>query len=278
MRHIFFIMTLVMKMQVYIDLVLVLNFLIDLILIFATALILRRQTNLKKILLGALCGSLSILTLFFSLSSFLVIIVKIITAFLIVIIAFGYRDIKYTLRNVFYLYTSSIVLGGFIYMLDLELCYQNEGLIFYHNGLTLNFIVLIVISPIIIYGYVRQSRELRETYSKYYNIDIYLKDGTVKCLTAFLDTGNKLIDPYKHRPIILVNKKELSFNYYDTNILLVPYDTVNTHGLLKCIVPEKIYIDKIGIRTNFLIGLTDSDIKIDGVDCILNEKLLEGEI
>lgn len=265
-------------MKIYIDLVLLLNFLIDLILIFSVALILRRQTNLKKIIKGALLGSISTLSLIININSYLLIILKIITAFLMVVVVFGFKDIKYSLKNMFYLYTSSIVLGGFLYMLELELCYQNKSMLFYHNSLALNFTVLLVLSPIILYFYVKQAKELKDNYSKYYNIDIYLKDGSIKPLTAFLDTGNKLVDPYFKRPIILVNKSKINFNYLDTNILIVPYDTLNNHGLLKCIVPDKVYIDKIGIKKNFLIGISEEEIKIDGVDCILSSKLLEEDI
>ena len=267
-----------MKLRVYIDLVILLNFLIDLVLIFAVAIVLRRTTNLKKILKGGLIGSFSILSLLFNFNGLLLILLKIIIAFIIVITVFGYRNIKYTLKNLFYLYTSSIVLGGFLYMLELELCYKSEGMLFYHNGLKLNFGVLLLISPFIIFFYVKQLRDLKENYSKYYNIEVYLKDGEVIELNAFLDTGNKLVDPYFKRPIILVNKDKFNFNYVNSNILIVPYDSLNNHGLLKCIVADKIYIDKIGIRNNFLIGISEDEIKIDGIDCILNSKLLEEKI
>lgn len=264
--------------MVYIDVVLLLNFLIDLILIFSVALILRRKTNLVKIIRGGLFGSLSIISLLFNINSFWLIIFRFIIAIIIVIIVFGYKDIKFTIRNVFYLYTSSVVLGGVLYMLELELCYKNKGMLFYHNGLELNFSVLLLLSPIIIFFYVKQARELKENYSKYYNIDVYLKNGNVLELNAFLDTGNKLIDPYFKRPIILINKDIIDFSYNDDNILIVPYDSLNNHGLLKCIIPDKIYIDNVGIRNNFLIGLSEDDIKIDGIDCILNSKLLEEDI
>lgn len=265
-------------MMIYIDVVILLNFLIDLILIFSVALILRRQTNLIKIIKGGLFGSLSIISLLFNINSFLLVFFKFITAIIIVIIVFGYKDIKFTIRNVFYLYTSSIILGGFLYMLELELCYKNEGMLFYHNGLSLNFSVLLLLSPIIIFFYVKQARELRENYSKYYNIDVYLKSGKVLELNAFLDTGNKLVDPYFKKPIILINKNKIDFSYSDDNILIVPYDSLNNHGLLKCIIPDKVYIDKVGIKNNFLIGISEDDIKMDGVDCILNSKLLEEDI
>ena len=133
-------------------------------------------------------------------------------------------------------------------------------------------------SPVIIYAYVRQGLMLRNNYSNYYNIDIYLRDGSVIEAVAFMDTGNKLLDPYMHRPIILLDKNLLDFDYNDSNILLVPYDSLNNHGLLKCIIPSKIFIQGVGFRSNFLVGISNEKINLEGVDCILNQKLLEGRI
>ena len=262
-------------MTIYIDLVLLLNFGIDLLLLFAVAIILRRQTTLTKLLISALVGSITILSMFIELNSLSLFFIKIIISIIMCLITFGYRNIKYTLNNLFYLYTSSIILGGFLYLLNLECSYKHEGLMFYYNGLSVNFIVLIILSPIIIYAYVKQGINLRNNYSNYYNIDIYLSTGEVITATSYLDTGNKLEDPYKKRPIILLNKDLIKLDYDNHRLLLVPYDTLNNHGLLKCIVPKSIYIQGIGFRDNFLIGISNEEILIDGVDCILSPKLLE---
>ena len=273
-----FIMIMVIIMRVYVDLILVLNFGFDMILIFATALVLRRQTNLKRMLLSALVGSLTTLSLFISMNSFLLFLIKVFISILMVLIAFGYRDIRYVFKNLFYLYTSSIILGGFLYLLSIQFSYKNTGLVFYYNGLSVNFIVLIVLSPIIICAYVKQGIELKNNYSNYYNIDIYLKDGRVIEATGFVDTGNKLEDPYKKRPIILLDKSLISVDYGKDPILLVPYDSLNNHSLLKCIIPDKIFIQGVGFRKNFLVGISNEEIGIDGVDCILNSKLMEGRV
>lgn len=262
-------------MTIYIDLVLLLNFGIDLLLLFAVAIILRRQTTLRRLLLSALVGSITILSMFIELNSLSLFFIKIIISIIMCLITFGYRNIKYTLNNLFYLYTSSIILGGFLYLLNLECSYKHEGLMFYYNGLSVNFIVLIILSPIIIYAYVKQGLNLKNNYSNYYNIDIYLSTGEVITATSYLDTGNKLEDPYKRRPIILLNKDLIKIDYDYHRLLLVPYDTLNNHGLLKCIIPKSIYIQGIGFRDNFLIGISNEEILIDGVDCILSPKLLE---
>ncbi len=265
----------VMKMKVYVDLVLVLNFGFDLILLFCVALVLRRQTDLRRLLLGAGVGSITILSMFIEMSSLILFLVKILISVIMVLITFGYQDLKYTARNLFYLYTSSIMLGGFLYLLNVQFSYQNEGLLFYYNGLSINVIILIVMSPIIIYAYVKQGLELKNHYSNYYNVDIYLKDGKVIPVTAFLDTGNHLEDPYKKRPIILLNPELIQIDYQDNHVLLVPYDALNYHGLLKCIIPEKIFIQGVGFRTNFLVGVSKERIQIDGVDCIMGSRLIE---
>ena len=265
-------------MKIYIDLVLLLNFGFDLILLFSVAIILRRNTTLKKLLISSLIGSITILSMFIKLNSLSLFLIKIVISILMVYISFGYKNIKYTLKNMFYLYTSSIILGGFLYLLNLQFSYKNKGLVFYFNGLSVNVIVLIILSPTILYVYTKQALELKNNYSNYYNIDIYLKNGKVLPITAFLDTGNKLEDPYQKRPIIILNKELIKVDYEKDNILLVPYDTLNNHGLLKCIIPEKIFIQGIGFRNNFLVGISNEKIKMEGIDCILNSRLLERKI
>lgn len=263
-------------MKLYLDLIFILNFAFDFLLLMSVSIILRRNVKLIRILLGALIGALSIFLLFLKINSFELFIYKVVISILMILTTFKYKNISYTFKNMFYLYITSIVLGGFLYLLNIEFSYKQVGLVFYHSGLSINFIVLIIFSPIILIAYVKQAINLKNNYFNYYKVDIYLKDGTVKKVNAFLDTGNKLKDPYKKRPIILVNKKTLNFNFEINNTILVPYDGINSHGLLKCIIPDQIYIYGVGVKTNLLIGISNEDIDIDGVDCILHTKLLEG--
>ncbi|MDO5568835.1 MAG: sigma-E processing peptidase SpoIIGA [bacterium] len=262
-------------MLIYVDVIIVLNFLFDLLLLFAVAIILKRKTNLKRLIFGSLLGGFSILTLFIQMNSLTLFGLKIIISILMTLITFGYRDIRYTARNIFYLYTLSIILGGFLYLLNIEFSYKNDGLIFYHNGLSINFIVLLILSPIIIIAYIKQVKTLKTNYSNYYNVDIYFMDGKVKEVIGFVDTGNQLSDPYLKRPVILVDERVIKVDLMDENIVLVPYDTVQDNGLIKCIKVQSIYIEGVGMRNNVLVGCMNKKIKLDGVDCILNSKLLE---
>lgn len=262
-------------MKIYIDVILFLNFAFDFLLLLSVSIILRRNVSINRIILGAFFGSLSILLLFMKINSLQLFFIKIFISIAMQLIAFGYKDIRYTLKNLGFLYINSIVLGGGLYFLNIQFSYKNEGIVFYHNGLSINFIVLLIASPVIIYIYIKQAISLKNNYSNYYKVDLYLKENMCVKLNAFLDTGNKLKDPYSNKPIILINKKDLIFDINEFEMVLVPYDTVNNHGLLKCIKPLKMDINGVGEKYNFLVGIMEDKIKIDGINCILNYKLLE---
>lgn len=262
-------------MKIYLDLILILNFIFDFLLILSVSIILRRNVSITRIMLGAFIGGLSIFTLFLKLNSIQLFFIKFIISIFMVLISFGYKTIKYTLKNMAFLYLSSMILGGFLYFLNIQFSYKNNGIVFYHNGLSINFIFLLIASPIIIYIYVRESKNLKVNYSNYYKVNLYINDKVIK-LNAYLDTGNKLTDPYKKRPIILVDKREFLFDINEFKMVLVPYKTVNNKGLLKCIKPKKMEIEGLGIRTNFLVGIMEDKVKIDGINCIISNKLLEG--
>lgn len=262
-------------MKLYLDLIFLLNWLFDFLLLLVVSVVLRRHTSIKRLIYGSLVGGASIFVLFLKINTMHLFFIKIIFSLLMVLVTFGYRDIRYTSRNLFYLYTASILLGGFLYFLNLEFSYRQEGLIFYYHGLSINWIVLLLFSPFILYIYIKQALNLKTNYSNYYVVDIYFKDGTKKKVNAFLDTGNNLVDPYQKRPIILINQQQVKSLYKNEDLLLVPYEGINNQGLLKCIAPQKVFISGIGMRHHLLLGIVDNKIKIDGIDCILHTKLLE---
>jgi len=261
-------------MTIYIDLVLFLNFAFDFLLLMAVNIVLKRNVKLIRILLGALIGSLSILFLFIKLNSFTLFLLKVVVSILMTLITFKYESIKYTFNNLLYLYMISTILGGFLYLLNIEFSYKQEGLVFYFKGLSINFIVLLIAAPIIIYIYIRQAKALKNNYSCYYKIEIVFKNNQSITLNSFLDTGNKLKDPITNKGIILINRDVIKGKYNIRSPMYVPFNSLNNHGLLKCFSPKYIIIED-KIYTNYLIGLSDNKINIDGVDCLLNYKLME---
>lgn len=261
-------------MKIYLDLILILNFIFDFLLLTSVSLFLRRNVSLTRLIIGAFLGSVSVFSLFLNINSIQLFIIKVFISIIMCLSTFSYRNLKYTLKNMFYLYTTSMILGGFLYFLNIEFSYKQVGLVFYHNGLSINVIVLIVLSPIILYFYSRQIKELKNNYSNYYKVKIKINNHIIRC-NGFLDTGNKLEDPYFHKPVIILDKRKIVFDINEFEMILVPIITANGTSLMKCFKAEYIDIEGVGIKYNFLIGIMEEKIKIDGVDLILNTKLLE---
>lgn len=255
-------------MKIYIDLILILNFGFDFILLFATSYLLKRNTKLIKILLGSLFGSLSTLLLFFNISSFTLFIMKLLISIFMILITFSYNNIKNFIKNLIHLYLNSIILGGFLYLLNIEFSYKHNGLIFYHNGLSINFIILIILSPIIIYLYVKQIKELKVTQNNYHKIDIFLDKEYH--LNAYLDSGNKTRSIYFNKGINIINKNIIK---EDLKYFYEPITTINGTSIIKCFKVKRILIDNVELN-DVIFGISNEYFKID-VDVILNNKIWE---
>jgi len=260
-------------MKIYLDVIFLINFCFDFILLYTVKILLRRNVKINKIILSSIIGATSIFILFVDINNVTLFILKFIISIIMVLIAFSFRSVKYTLKNILYLYIVSILLGGALYFVNCTFSYKQEGLVFYHNGLSINVVVLIIISPFILYTYIKESKNLKIKYNQLYEIEVTLKNKKNINLTAFLDTGNSLKDPYLKRPIIVTNEIDIKENY-----ILVPFSTILNESYLKCYEVEKINIKGLGEVKNILLGISPKPIKMEGVDCIIGTNVLGGII
>lgn len=259
-------------MKIYVDLVFLLNFFFDSILLLVVNIILKRNISLKRIFLGSFIGGFSVFILFININSLELFLIKILISIIMILITFKYHNIKTFLSNMGYLYMTSIIMGGFIYFLNIQFSYKNNGIVFFHSGLSINFILLLILSPLILNLYVKQIRKLKINFNNYYKVKIFYKDNEYS-LTGYLDTGNNLRDPYFKKPIILV-EKNIFKNIILDKYIMVPYRSLNNKSILKCIKADYIEIENLKIE-KVLIGLSNMKFNIDGVKCILNNELLK---
>ena len=251
-------------MIVYLDLVFFINLIMDFYILSGVKFLLKLQTKIYRIILGSLTGSLSIILLFFKLNTLEFNLYKILISLLMIYITFGKNKF---FNKLFYLYIISIVLGGSLYLINDSFGYKVDSFIFINNGYSINIIILLLISPITIFLYIKEFMSFKRKINTIYNVIIKLKNKTIN-IEGFLDTGNKLIDPYFKRPIILLNKKYINVTKY--NVIYVPFSSLNNNGLLKCIIPEYILIDNKKYD-KCLIGISENL----SFDCILNERLFD---
>lgn len=257
-------------MKIYLDYVFLLNFAFDFLLLLAVSMILKRNIKIKKILYGALIGGISIFALFIKLNTIQLFLFKVIISILMTLITFSYKNIGYTIKNISYLYMVSVLLGGALYAINIQFSYANEGFIFYHKNFSVNVIILLITSPIILYIYIKQARALKVNYSKYHQVDIVYHDQKIK-LNAFLDTGNQLVDPVTKIPIIVVKEKTIRPS---ENYLLIPYTTISGVSMMQCVKPDLVEIDGKKIQKKILLGVA-KNLNMEGIECILNPLLME---
>lgn len=240
-------------MKIYIELVFIVNFLLDFIILYGTKKLLKLNKSNKRLILASIIGSLSTIIIFLKITNIILIILKILLSLILIIVSFGKSNI---LINTFYFYLISIIVGGTIYLFDL-----NKNLYF-------NYLILIILSPIIIYLLIKELNKHRLNINDKYLVEITISKKKYK-LEGFIDTGNRLSSPIKKEPVILVN---LKINY--NKVIYIPYKALNTEGIIPCIKPDKIMINNKQIK-NYLVGLATDKFTIDNVNCILPNKLKE---
>lgn len=248
-------------MTVYIDLVCIINFIYDFLILLTVSFTLKRNRKIYYYILSSLIGVLSIFLLFLKINNIVLFLLKILISIIMVIVAFGYKSIKYTISNIIYFYMVSIILAGFLYLIK-----GNS------SNFNLNYIVLLIIGPIILLIYYKSNKKLKNTYSDYYNIKIVF-DNIEYNLVSFYDNGNNLKDPISKKSIIIVGNNRLEKIYNIRSPVYVPVITVKGTHLMKCFKPSYIILNDKKIY-NYLIG--ESSIKFnDGVECLLNKSLKE---
>lgn len=252
-------------MKIYLDLVFIVNFFIDFILLFGTTKLLKRVVKLKRLIFGSLIGSLSTFFLFINMTSLILFILKIILSFLIILTTFGFKEL---LKNTLYFYILSIILGGILNLLGTTSPINN----IYskvENPFIFNSLLLIISVPIIIKLYIKEQLNYKLAISNKYIIEIEISKNHLT-LEAILDTGNTLIDQYKHRPIILIDKEITT----SKKPIYVPFKALNTTGVIKCFKPDKIIINNKEFK-NCLIGLSKDKFQSINASCILPNQFKE---
>ncbi len=176
-------------------------------------------------------------------------------------IAYGFKNFIYTFHNMIYLYMSSIILAGFLYYLTDELGIASSNI---------NYIALVILAPLVLGVYVYQTKKLKQKQNLSYRVKVVFKNNKELLLDGFIDSGNKLKDPFTNKYIIIVDESI----YKSTNPIYVPFKGVNKTGLIKCFSLDHIEINN-RIFKNYLLGVSDEKINLDGSNCLLNYKLLE---
>ena len=234
-------------MKVYYEEIVLLNFLLDFMILYGTKRVLKRKQSIMRLLVASFIGSFTVLFLFIKVSSLILFLIKILISSIMILISFGRKNY---FSNIFYFYMISIIVGGSIFLFDL-----NEDSSFY-------YISLLGVCFGTIFIFVYEALQYKEKYLNKYCVTILYQNKKYQ-LEGFIDTGNRLISPIKKESVILVNLK-LDMK----QVIYVPYKALNTTGVIPCIRPDKIVINEREFH-HCLVGISKDRFELNGMECIL---------
>ena len=199
-------------MKIYLDIVLLENFIMNYIIIFSTAIISKSKINYLKIGIASLvAGVYSILNYLWNMGNLESLLIKFLISILIILIGFDSRKVKMIVKQLILFYLVSFTFGGISFML---LFLINPANIVFENGLLvgsypvkvtiiggiLGFVVIACVSYII--------KDRLRTKSMLCDLEIFYK-GKYQKLKTMIDTGNLLKEPISQTDVIIVEKNSL---------------------------------------------------------------------
>lgn len=294
-------------MTIYIDIVLVENIIMNFIILFATAIILKIKIKYIRIFVASLLGAVySVIAYMGILKLYSNIIMKILLSILIVYIAFNPQSIKKMWKNLVIFYLTSFVFGGvafaLIYILKPQDILMKNGLFLGTYPLKTVLLGAIISLLVILVGF----KIVKGKFSKkdmFCDLEIKINNKIVKT-TAMIDTGNCLKEPISNIPVIVLEHtllyecipKQILNNLekiigggfeeipqeikekYISKLKLIPYSSLGKqNGMLLGIKPEyvKISAEEKEKKINVIIGMYNKSLTkrgeyraLIGVECI----------
>ncbi len=202
-------------MTVYADVLFFINFSINLPVLYLTGKIARLSVSNRRLILGAVCGALYAVFMFFPRLSFIYgAIAKVLFSLFVVAITFCVRGIRLYIKTVGVFYLVTFCLGGSV----MALFYftgmgQSTGALIKNGILYMNLSPGILFLSVgicycilrIIWG-ILQSRMAQE--AMFRKVGIFW-NGKEVWLDALLDTGNALSEPFSGAPVIVAELEGL---------------------------------------------------------------------
>ncbi len=298
--------------SIYLDVIWLLNFFFDALLLLLTAMILKRKIVKWRILVGSFIGSLLVLLV---VSPFAEIgshpVTKLLFSIVIVGVAFGYKRFRYFLQGLLTFYFATFMIGGGMigvhYFLEFDvqvfdgtIITQSTG---YGNPISWGFVLIGF--PLLWYFSKNRMDDI-ETKQVFYDQIVTVKleiDDVILHLQGLVDSGNQLFDPITKSPVmildttkyeelfpkalmeqsknieLLTNDSSTESHKWESRVRLIPYRGVGQeHQFLLAVKPDRITIyhgNEENIVKKGLVAFNHTTLSTDGeYDCIVHPKML----
>lgn len=199
-------------MTIYLDVVIVENLIMDAIIIYATAIVLKVKIRHLRIIISSLIGAIySVLSYISDLEIYNNLFLKIFLSIVMVYIAFSPQNIKSLMKQILIFYLTSFLFGGvafaLIYVIKPQEILMKNGLFLGMYPLKTVFLGAIVATAILITAFKVVKSNITKK-DMMCNVSIELNNKTVNIKTM-IDTGNMLKEPISGLPVIVVENTAL---------------------------------------------------------------------
>lgn len=195
------------KITIYIDIIFLENLIMNSIIIYATAIILKIKPKTIRIIIASTIGSIyAIISYITNIQIYATIILKAILAIIMVYVAFNPQNIKKMWKQVSIFYLTSFVFGGVTLYL---IYYIKPQEVLIKNGIFVGGYILKIIMLGAIVSFVVIKISLKIIKTKINPKDMYCKikiklNGNIIETKAMIDTGNLAREPITNTPVVIV--------------------------------------------------------------------------
>lgn len=201
---------------VYVDVLFVLNFVLNLLLLWTTGKLAKNSTRLMRLSLGAALGALYAVLMFFpELGIYYTVLAKLLFSMCMVAVSYKIERWKEFLVLLALFYMVSFTFGGaalgLFYFTDIG---ATLGAVISNGVFYMNFPwEILVISTAVAYGVISIGWRLYRRAVNGKNLILKLSltvDGETVTVDALLDTGNTLFDPISGLPVVIAEQAAIS--------------------------------------------------------------------
>ncbi|QOS99543.1 sigma-E processing peptidase SpoIIGA [Brevibacterium sp. JNUCC-42] len=205
-------------MVVYLDIILLLNFAIDALLLWFTAYFRKERIVWWRLLIASAVGSCYVAFFFFpSFSGMYAWFTKLLFSLFILWIAFGCKRLIHFLHHLAIFYFVAFVFGGGVFALTLLTTSQNEiiqGILVTHNDSfgvgTKPTLLIVFLGFVLVFLLSKKSyqsiQEPRKIEAFLVEVEVKLTDQIILC-RGLVDTGNQLHEPITRIPVMVMEGK-----------------------------------------------------------------------
>ena len=267
-----------MEVKIYVDVLFIINFIIDYILLSVTSFFAKKSPSLFKMCLSSVIGALFSSAMFFAPENSLFSFFSSLTvAFLMVFFAFGTNKAFVLIKDTAIFYLVSAVVSGigfsFVFSGKISQSAINNG-IFYTDINAYTLLLVFVISVFLIHtstGYIKKQK-IKSSYI--YNVTIE-RNGRTVCDSALFDTANFMRDPISQKSVIIAEWQSVS-SLFDENaiteaivnnpkdFLYIALSGIGGSTGMYAFSPDKVTSSEICFFEPVLVAITEIPLDKDG--------------